>query len=298
MLRLRVLCPGSTTPAVLALLAAEAGATHVVVTGGAAVRPAGDLVEADIARAAMNRVLDGLAALGVPPAGALSFGPIDTEIPARPAGRDAVVWCSLLQQARRNATATPTFFAFLVISVLLAAVGVATASPLTIVGAMVVGPEFRPLSALAIGLYRRDRTLVRDATRLVLAAFGAAMLVTALATLIWVRLGWISIEDVENARNLDFIYQVGPFSLVIALLAGAAGMLAVVTSNSATLVGVFISVTTVPAAGLAVTAAVAGKWHVTAGSLGQLAINMIGIVVAGILVLLLRPRAEERKARV
>lgn len=89
----------------------------------------------------------------------------------------------------------------------------------------------------------------------------------------------------------------GPFSLVVALLAGAAGMLALVTSASAVLVGVFISVTTVPAAGLAVVAAVAGKWHAAIGSLAQLGVNLIGIVLAGVVVLLLRERRSRSASR-
>ncbi|MEV6275121.1 DUF389 domain-containing protein [Nocardia sp. NPDC051832] len=302
MLRLRVICPASTTPAVLALLAGESGATHIVLTRGAAVTPAGDLVQADVARSSMNALLDELTALGVPRDGAITFGPIDSVLSAAarraeaatPGSQaDTIVWRSLLQQAHSNSTANSTFFAFLVIAVLLGAIGVASASPLTLVGAMVVGPEFGPLSALAIGLNRRDRTLVRNSAVALLAGFALAMLITAAATLLWVRLGWISVADVENARSLDFIYEVGPFSLLVALLAGAAGMLAIVTARSAALVGVFISVTTVPAAGLAAAAAVAGKWHVTAGSLGQLAVNMIGIVLAGILVLALRPGSTQ-----
>nr|WP_067526637.1 DUF389 domain-containing protein [Nocardia uniformis] len=115
------------------------------------------------------------------------------------------------------------------------------------------------------------------------------MLVTAAATLVWLRLGWIEAGGVETARTFDFIYQVGPFSFVVALLAGAAGMLALVTARSAALVGVFISVTTVPSAGLAVLAMLAGKWTVAGSSLLQLAVNLIGIVTAGVLVLALRP---------
>jgi len=77
----------------------------------------------------------------------------------------------------------------------------------------------------------------------------------------------------------------------VALLAGAAGMLSLVTSKSAALIGVFISVTTVPAAGFAVVAATVGKWNIAMMSVGQLAVNLSGIVVAGVIVLELRPRA-------
>jgi uncharacterized membrane protein len=87
---------------------------------------------------------------------------------------------------------------------------------------------------------------------------------------------------------VDFIFQVGPLSFVVALLAGAAGMLSLVSARSAALVGVFISVTTVPAAGFSVVAAILGDWDVAAKSALQLAVNLVGIVIAGVLVLVLR----------
>ncbi|CAM3286537.1 DUF389 domain-containing protein [Nocardioides dubius] len=206
-----------------------------------------------------------------------------------------MVWAQLLAQTHEGARLTPTFLAFLAIAFLLSAVGVATASPLTLVGAMVVGPEFRPLAALSVGVVRRDLALVRRSARTLAISFPAAMVVTAIATWIWIRLGWIGVGDVENARAFDFIYEVGPFSLVVALLAGAAGMLALVTYSSTVLVGVFISVTTVPAAGLAVVAVFAGKWHVVLSSLAQLGVNLAGIVLSGVAVLLLLLLRDSRR---
>nr|WP_281186532.1 DUF389 domain-containing protein [Nocardia crassostreae] len=98
----------------------------------------------------------------------------------------------------------------------------------------------------------------------------------------------------DSIHNVDFIYKVGPFSVVVALLAGAAGMLALMTPKSAALVGVFISVTTIPAAGFAVVAATVGEWHKAFMSIGQLAVNMVGIVVAGVVVLWVRPHYGKR----
>lgn len=301
MLHLRVISPSERRDEVLRILAAESGATHVTLTLAAAVDPPGDLIEADLARGSVNAVLAALTALDLVRTGGISLMPSGTVLSGAGERADAaasrrpdrtVVWEQLLDQMREGARFTPTFLAFLTIAILLSAVGVTTASPLTLVGAMVVGPEFRPLAALSVGLVRRDPQLVRTSARTLAISFPAAMVVTALGTLLWVRLGWIGVGTVENARAFDFIYHVGPFSLVVALLAGAAGMLAVVSSTSAVLVGVFISVTTVPAAGLAVVAAYAGKWHVALSSLAQLGVNLVGIVLAGVAVLLLFQRVD------
>lgn len=53
---------------------------------------------------------------------------------------------------------------------------------------------------------------------------------------------------------------------------------------------VAMAVTTVPAAGFAVVAATAGDWDVVGKSVAQLAVNLVGITVAGVLVLGIRRR--------
>ncbi|GAA5054066.1 DUF389 domain-containing protein [Nocardia callitridis] len=304
MLHLRVISPAETTDQAMAVLAEDPGITHVTLARGIAVAPSGDLIQADIAREGANDVLEHLTALGICRDGAITLTPVETvlseasktaakESPGDPS--DAVVWEELLTQTHEESTLNVTFLAFLTIACLLAAVGVATDSPVTIVGAMVVGPEFGPLAAFAVGLVRRDSRLARRSAIALLVGFPVAMVVTLLATLVWEKLGWITLAGVESVRNVDFIYKVGPFSLVVALLAGAAGMLSLVSEKSAALVGVFISVTTVPAAGFAVIAATLGQWHIAFLSAGQLAVNLAGIVIAATLVLVFRPGAGSER---
>lgn len=295
-----MISPPETTDRVMKVLTAAPGVTHITLAREVAIEPAGDLVQADIAREAANDVLADLTALGITHTGGITLEPVETvlsdageraveESPGEPT--DAVVWEELIAQTNEESTLNSTFLAFLSIACLLAAVGVATDSPVTVVGAMVVGPEFGPLAAFSVGLVRRDFRLARRSAIALAVGFPVAMLITLLATLVWEQLGWITMDGVESITNVDFIYEVGPFSLIVALLAGAAGMLSLVTSKSAALVGVFISVTTVPAAGFAVVAATLGEWRVAFMSVGQLAVNLAGIVAAGVLVLWLRPRA-------
>ena len=86
--------------------------------------------------------------------------------------------------------------------------------------------------------------------------------------------------------------------MLVALLAGAAGTLALTSHKSGPLVGVFISVTTVPAAACVTLAAVIGEWQVAGEALLQLLVNMTGVVVAAVIVLWLRrERLEESRRR-
>src|SRR5207248_11137060 len=93
-------------------------------------------------------------------------------------GADAVVWQELLARTGEESRLNVTFLAFLTIACLLAAVGVLTDSSVTIVGAMVVGPEFGPLAALAVGLVLRHWQLVRQAAAALCLGFPLAMVVT------------------------------------------------------------------------------------------------------------------------
>ena len=205
---------------------------------------------------------------------------------------DAVVWDELIGRTREEATLSVTFVLFLTLACLRTAIGVVTDSTVTIVGAMVLGPEFGPLAALSVALVQRRLSLARRAALALIVGFPIAMAITALATWAADGIGWISPDSIQHVEEVDFIFQVGPLSFVVALLAGAAGMLSLVSAKSAGLVGVFISVYTVTAAGFAVVAATVGAWDVAAKSALQLVVNLVGIVVAGVLVLVLRPRGR------
>jgi uncharacterized hydrophobic protein (TIGR00271 family) len=302
-LHLRVIAPAALTADVRELLVGEPGATHVTVLSGVAVQPVGDVVEADVTREAVDGVLAGLKGLGVDHVGGVTLEAIDTTlsdaavaaekaVPGDPA--DAVIWEELIARTGEDSRLSWSFQAFLTIACLLAAIGAVTNSPVTVVGAMVLGPEFGPLAAVAVGLVLRRGDLIRGGLLALVVGFPLAVLVTAAAAVLFSAVGLLTTADLDAGDQVDFIYSVGWFSLIVALLAGAAGMLALTSAKSASLVGVFISVTTVPAAGYAAVAAVEGHWAQVVSSIGQLAVNLVGIVAAAVLVLVLARRSGRR----
>src|SRR5690349_14893805 len=162
---------------------------------------------------------------------------------------------------------------------------------------MVLGPEFGPLAAVAVGIVLRRGDLVRRGLVALAVGFPIAVAATALAAAVFAGLGLFTTADLDAGDQVDFIYSVGWFSLIVAMLAGLAGMLALTSAKSASLVGVFISVTTVPAAGFAVVALVEGRFDQAASSGLQLVVNLVGIVVAAALGLLVAQRARHRRNR-
>jgi uncharacterized hydrophobic protein (TIGR00271 family) len=127
--------------------------------------------------------------------------------------------------------------------------------------------------------------------------FVGAVAVTSAAGVLWRFTGLVSAHDLTASTGTEFIYQPGWFSVITALVAGAAGTLSLTSAKSAALVGVFISVTTIPAAGNGALALVFGRFHDAAGSGLQLLINLTGIVVAAYLVLLARGHSRRPDER-
>jgi hypothetical protein len=78
------------------------------------------------------------------------------------------------------------------------------------------------------------------------------------------------------------------FAAFVAFCAGIAGMLSLTTAKSGALIGVLISVTTIPAAANVGVSAAYGDGPGFRGSLGQLGLNLASLLVAGTLTLLVQ----------
>ena len=136
------------------------------------------------------------------------------------------------------------------LATLLASIAIILDSQILVIGAMVLGPEFVAIAALGLALVRRRRDLGFYAASTLLLGFVVAIALTTLAALVGRALGWIAIEDVTGPRpGTDFIYSPDKWSFIVAVIAAAAGVLSLTSAKVGGLSGVFISVTTVPAAG-------------------------------------------------
>ncbi|MBY8881833.1 DUF389 domain-containing protein [Actinacidiphila acidipaludis] len=296
MLHLRMIVPSDRTDDVATLLANSVGTTHLTLLRGAALDPPGDVLTCDVAREAADGLLERLRADGIADAGAITVEDVDltlsasadrAEAAAPGEGTDAVLWESLVEETHEESTLTFTYLGFLTVATMLAAYGVMLDSSILIVGAMVVGPEFGPLAGVCTSLVRRDRGLLARSVVALAVGFLVAMLLTGAFS------GLMDVFGLFTRARFDaphpatgFIWQPTWDSFVVALLAGVAGILSLTSAKSGALVGVAISVTTVPAAANAALALSFGNWHEVRGSTAQLAVNLAGIVLAGTLTLL------------
>jgi uncharacterized hydrophobic protein (TIGR00271 family) len=186
-----------------------------------------------------------------------------------------------------------------VLATLIAAAGIMTDSQILIIGAMVVGPEFGPLAGFSVAVVERRLDLAKRSLMAVAVGFPVAIVASLVLTLVLRGLGPApdKLTAVGHPATL-FISNPNTFSVIVALLAGITGVLSLTTSKSGALIGVLISVTTIPAAANVGVAAAYGDWGEFGGALAQLGINLSCLIVSGIATLgLLRTLYSRRRQR-
>ncbi len=291
----RLTVPDDLSQDVQQLLLDNECVTNLTVHEGVCRAPRGDLVEADVARERAGVLLHHLNELGLDERGGILIE-TPTGAPFQEADRlealapghpdDAVIWEQVLAEAEDGAQPTVSYLVFLVLAVILAGIAVITDSAVLVVGAMVVGPEFSAIAAVSIALVFGRWGLVGRSMRLLALSFVFAILVVAALAFLASRIGLVDTAMITKSRpNTGFIWKPDLWSFVVALVAGAAGVLALAIEKTQTMVGVFISVTTVPAAGNLALGLALWQTSEIVGSLEQLGANIGGMLLAGVLVI-------------
>jgi uncharacterized hydrophobic protein (TIGR00271 family) len=306
-MHLRVISPVDRTEAVLTALAAVPNVVNLVVIDGAARNPTGDVVMLDVPNELANHVIAVLRARGIDRVGSITVERSGTMLSAAAtratadapgASSEAVVWSEVEARSRDDVELTVSFVLMLVLATLIAAVGILTDSPILVIGAMVIGPEYGPLIGVALGLFRRRRqhavTALRTLTIGLVCGVGMATSFTAIVRL----LDGTPAAYEAGARPLtQFISHPDWWSVLVALLAGLAGTISLTQARPSALVGVFISVTTIPAAANIGVAAAHGRGSEAWGAVGQLGLNLALIVLAASIAFLVEDRVGRRMGR-
>lgn len=298
MLMLRIRAPVDLAPSALAYLDGADGVVDLVHLPGAYRRPAGDLIQCVVAPDLASVVVSALTDLGIAARGSITLDRVEAAVSATPARSepDAVVWEEVEAKASGMAMLSTSFLVYLMAATVIAAVGIVTDSVVLIIGAMVVGPELGPLSGLSIGLVRRRRELVRDAVVSLGVGFPLAFAAAFAATWAFRATGVAPDELVASHHPATlFISRPDAYTVVIAAICGVVGMLSLTTASTGTLIGVLISVTTIPAAGNVGVAAAYGNGDEMWGALIQLGVNLAVIQATGYLTLRIQSAAFARR---
>jgi uncharacterized hydrophobic protein (TIGR00271 family) len=232
-----------------------------------------------------------LRALGVPDEGTVHVEPVASWLSRRGlqaerrtpgSSADAVVWAEVTQRAYDESELNFTYLSFMTLATVIASIAIVLDSQILVIGAMVLGPEFIAVAALGLALVRRRLSLFVIAGRTLIVGFLVAIALTAVAAFAARALGWITEEDVTGPRpGTAFIYTPDKWSFIVALIAAAAGVLSLTSAKVGGLSGVFISVTTIPAAGNVALGLAFGAGDEIWGSSLQLVLNLTGMALAG-----------------
>jgi len=307
MIHLRIIAPTYDCDNVIDLLKATPSVTNLVYLPGAAQKPEGNVVLCDVAREDASVVIGDLKELNIHRDGSIAIEEIDSQLSvgaeeaekaARGAPSDAVVWEEVEARTSENIELSANFVAFMVLAMLIAASGIFLDSTILIIGAMVVGPEFGPLAGLCVALIQRRRDVAKRSLIALAVGFPAGVLAAFVFSLI-VKGTDIAPESfsLDGHPFTQFISQPDAFSVIVAFFAGMAGVLSLTSTKSGALIGVLISVTTIPAAANIGVAAAYGDGGEMAGALAQLGLNLAAILLAGISTLYVQRLLYVRRRR-
>jgi uncharacterized hydrophobic protein (TIGR00271 family) len=208
---------------------------------------------------------------------------------------DVQVWAEIVGRADENARLASVYLIFMASAGIIAGIGVLTGSAVLLVGAMAISPDLLPISATAIGVVERRWQLAIKALRVLLIGLAAGALGAFAATAV-LRLFNRVPDDLRLADTAmgEALTELGPGSLIVAAVAGVAGMMAFERPGGAA-VGVAISVTTIPAAAYVGAAMAMGRDDPMWGALMVLIANVIMLVIASTTTLRLQRRSRERR---
>jgi uncharacterized hydrophobic protein (TIGR00271 family) len=280
-LQLRVYGDSPLSVAVAERLEALPGARHVSLSetgaGGTA------LVTADVRSDAADPALAALEALGVP-ADDIALVRLDAIVPETgTSDASALIWADMLGQARSQARAPARYIVLMAAAGVISALAVVNDSATLIVGAMAISPDLLPVTAACTGIVLRRPRLVER-------GLGTLIIGLAVAGVFAVAVG-LFLDQLDLLPNGFSLHEfsaaqthVNTTTILVALAAGVAGMLAVETRASSA-VGVAISVTTIPASAYLGVALGIGEFRTSVSALAVLGANIAMMLAGGSLAL-------------
>lgn len=179
----------------------------------------------------------------------------------------------LFLQLKDNAWTSESYLVLMVLSTLLATVGLFANSASVIIGAMILAPLMSPIVSMAMGLLRQQEMLIRDSGQALVVGIGLALACGALLTLM---LPLTAVTSEIAARLSPTLLDLG-----VAVISGIAGAYAHARAEVArSLAGVAIAVALVPPLAVAGIGIGWGDWLVFWGAFLLFLTNLTGIILS------------------
>jgi uncharacterized hydrophobic protein (TIGR00271 family) len=200
---------------------------------------------------------------------------------------DTIVWEEVSARTSDDSAFSVSFGVLMVLAGIIAAIAITTNNSVLVVGAMIVSPDYGPMAALSVALVNRAYGQAWTSGRALASGFPLAALAALLLTLAARGLGRIPAPYLAGQRPLTGLLigaSLGAF--VVAFVAGAAGIIALGRAKSGAVVGVLVSITTIPAASNVGVALAVGNPSEAGKSASILLVNLAGLLAGGVVTLL------------
>lgn len=228
------------------------------------------------------------------PAARIVIAPVDATIPrlAAPEDRDdaekravRITREELYTEIARGAELDRNFVLLVILSTIVAAIGLAEDNVAVVIGAMVIAPLLGPNIAFAFATALGDRVLASKALVTDLAGLGLSLALCLAIGLIWP----VNLDSAEVVARTN----VNLASVALALASGAAAVSSLTTGLSSALVGVMVAVALLPPTAVLGMLLGAGRFDLAVGAALLLAVNVVCVLLSAKLVFLaqgVRPR--------
>ncbi|WP_266074875.1 TIGR00341 family protein [Haladaptatus caseinilyticus] len=198
-------------------------------------------------------------------------------------GGDRIARDEILTQAREMSPRLQTFVFMTVVSAVVATAGLLLDSPAVVVGSMVIAPLVGPALGAGVGTVLHERDLFHRGVKLQLLGVGTAIASSTLFALLVRHLflfppntDIVAIQQISGRLTPDFL------SLIVALGAGAAGIVSLAAGVSVALVGVMIAAALIPPAAAVGVGIAWGEPMVALGASVLVLVNVLSINLSAI----------------
>jgi uncharacterized hydrophobic protein (TIGR00341 family) len=186
------------------------------------------------------------------------------------------------------------YIIFVILSTIVAAIGLMKDNVAVIIGAMVIAPFLGPSVALALSATLGDNKLRNNALRATIAGFSLVIFLSS-------AIGFFFTVD-PDIPEIASRTQTGISDILLALASGAAGVLAFTTGAPAVVIGVMVAVALLPPLTVFGLLMGSGEYNLAAGAFLLFLTNIICINLAGVTTFLFQgvsPRTwwEAKKAK-
>lgn len=294
---LRISCPSGRTASIVGILRDAGMAVDVVVVPRSPEHDGGDLIMAEIERSGVDPFLVIVQRLHGGADVRVTMQDAEQLLPAPDIGPlvdDQVVWAKVNQDIRETSRPSGVNLLLITLAAIIAAIGIIEDQLLYIVGAMALSPDYLLISEVNIAIVRRNWKRTRDGTIALVVAFAMAACGAYLLSALLRALDLVSQDSLIERQLTMFITNPDGLTVFVAIAAGIAGALALTLPDARGLVGVFVSITTIPAAANIGVALEERDWGDVGSATVQLVVNIGCLILAGAATLEIRRHVANR----